>query len=188
MITTTTTQAITTDTPRVWIGCLNCYNDGRLVGDWYDAVDADEVTLTDVHRRSGTRGRSGCEELWCFDHENIPVTGEMSPHDAALWGEALAAVEDHMRPALTAWVETGDYIAEGDGQLPNIADFDERYCGEWTSFREYVEQLAEDIDLLGGVPDEIARYFHWDAWTRDLEFDYTPADAPGGRIFVFRSL
>lgn len=37
------TTAIST-TPRAWIGCLACYNEGRLVGDWFDAVTADEVT------------------------------------------------------------------------------------------------------------------------------------------------
>lgn len=27
---------------RVWITCLACYNDGRLVGDWFPAEDAEE--------------------------------------------------------------------------------------------------------------------------------------------------
>ena len=33
-----TTRTNTDTTPRAWIGCLACYNDGRLVGDWVDAV------------------------------------------------------------------------------------------------------------------------------------------------------
>ena len=41
------------NTPRVWIGCLHCYNSGGLVGEWFDAVDAEEVTLTHVHRGAG---------------------------------------------------------------------------------------------------------------------------------------
>ena len=31
-------------TPRVFIACLRCYNDGALIGHWFDAIDADEVT------------------------------------------------------------------------------------------------------------------------------------------------
>lgn len=69
-------------TLRAWVGCLHCYNSGRLVGEWFDAVDADGVTLADVHRSAGG-SRDGCEELWCIDHENLPVRGEMSPHEAA---------------------------------------------------------------------------------------------------------
>lgn len=30
-----------------------------------------------------------------MDHENLPVTGEMSPMEAAEWGRALDAVLEH---------------------------------------------------------------------------------------------
>lgn len=43
---TTMTTTSTDTTPRVWVGCLACYNAGRLVGDWHDASDADEVTYS----------------------------------------------------------------------------------------------------------------------------------------------
>src|SRR3954470_9756615 len=33
----------TTETPRVWIGCLASYNAGRLIGECVDAVDIDEM-------------------------------------------------------------------------------------------------------------------------------------------------
>jgi glutamine synthetase len=33
----------TTETPRVWIGCLASYNAGRLIGEWVDATDIDEM-------------------------------------------------------------------------------------------------------------------------------------------------
>ena len=79
---------------------------------------------------------------------------------------------------------SGDYVEEDDG-LPSVSDFEERYCGEWGSFREYAEQLADDIGLLNDVREEIARYFDWDAWARDLMFDYTTEDAPAG-VYVFR--
>lgn len=172
--------------PRVWIGCLACYNDGRLVGGWFDAETADEVTTYDIH---GAHTRADLhEELWCFDIENIPVGREMSPNEAAEWGEVLTSVDEYLRPALCAWVESGDYVAEGTGDLPSTSDFDERYCGEWDSFREFAEDLADDIGLLTNVPETLATYFDWKAWTRDLAFDYTTCDAPNSGVFVFRSL
>lgn len=172
---------------KIWVGCLACYNDGRLVGEWFDAVDGGEVTLADVH--GGTdQVRQGCEEIWVFDHEHVPVSGEMSPHEAAEWGRALFEVPDHQRAALCAWVESGDYVAEGTGDLPSISDFEERFVGEWESFRDYAEDLADEIGLLRDVPEEIARYFDWEAWTRDLAYDFTVEDAPRSGVFVFRSL
>jgi hypothetical protein len=82
-----------------------------------------------------------------MDHENIPVRGEMSPYDAAHWAEALAAVDEHLRPALCAWVETGAYVAEGFSDLPSVPDFEDRYCGEHETFTAYAQGLAEGIGL-----------------------------------------
>ena len=181
----TTTSSATDTAPRAWIGCLACYNEGRLVGDWFDAASADEVTTYDVH---GAHSRADShDELWCFDHENIPVRGELDPLTAAAWGRCLAEVDEHLRPALCAWVESGDYVAEGTGDLPSISDFVERYQGHWDTFAEYAEQLADDIGLLAWTRD-LARYFDWRAWSRDLAFDYSTYDDPEGGVFVFRDL
>ena len=121
-----------------------------------------------------------------MDHENIPVSGEMSQHEAAEWGRVLASVPEHERAALHAWVTSGDYVAEGTGDLPSLSDFEERYAGQWDSFEDYAHGLADDIDLLTDVPEEIVRYFDWNAWTRDLAFDHTFEPTPAGGVFVFR--
>ena len=179
--------AHTPDTPpRVWIGCLACYNSGYLVGEWFDAATADEVTTYDIH---GAHSRADShDELWCFDHENIPVRGELDPLAAAAWGRVYTEVGPEHWPALCAWVESGDYVAEGTGDLPSISDFEGRYCGAWENFEDYARELADDIGLLAGTPEEIARYFDWRAWSRDLAFDYSTHDNPEGGVFVFRVL
>ena len=182
----TITSSATDTTPRAWIGCLACYNEGRLVGDWFDAATADEVTLADVH---GAHSRADShDELWVFDHENLPIRGELDPLAAAEWGRVYTEVGPERWPALCAWVESGDYVAEDDTDLPSISDFEERYCGRWDDFREYAEQLADYIGLLAGVPEEIARYFDWRAWCREVAFDYSTYDDPEGGVFVFRVL
>lgn len=103
-------------TPRVWIGGLACCNEGRLIGDWRDASDADDVTTADVHGQSSSH-----DELWCFDIENIPVQHEMTPHEAAEWGRVFDAVDSHQREALHAWVATGGYVSEGSSDLPSAS-------------------------------------------------------------------
>lgn len=183
---TTTTPAIDT-TPRVWLGCMCHYNSGYLVGAWFDAVTGDEVTLADIHDGSGL-DYAECEEIWGYDHENIPVRGELDPLTAAAWGRCLAEVDEHLRPALCVWVESGDYVAEGTGDLPSVSDFEERYCGTWENFDDYARQLADDIGLLADVPEQIANYFDWQAWSRDLAMDYATYDDPEGGVFVFRDL
>lgn len=172
-------------TPRVWIGCLACYNHGLLVGDWYDATDAGDITVAQVHHDS-VRTSAACEELWCFDHENLPVHHELCPTDAARWGELINAVLPHQRPAFFAWVESGDYLAEADEQFPCVSDFDDRYQGEWDSFDQYARDLADDVGLLDEVPDHLTAYFGWDAWIHDLTYDYAVIPvADGHGVYVF---
>ena len=178
MTTMTTPTALTTTTDaRVWIGCLACYNSGRLTGQWYDAREAGEVTTDALHIDSGCLAPVSHDELWVMDHEGLPISGECSPAEAQEWAEVLDAVDEWQRDALLAWVRSGDYVAEGRGDLPSLPDFEERYAGEWDSFREYAENLADDIGMLADVPDELAAYFDWDAWTRDLAYDYTTEPA-----------
>ena len=180
------TAATAHQTPRAWIGCLAHLNSGHLVGEWFDAVDADQVTLADVHKGSG-RGYAGCEEIWCLDHENIPVRGEFGLQEAAEWGRVYEEVGDQLWPAVYAWVESGSYVAEGTGELPSLSDFEDAYQGHWDSFREYVEQIAEDVGMMQDWPEEAIRYFDWAGWTRDLAYDHVVYDAPGGGLYVFRS-
>lgn len=180
------TATMTDTTARIWVGCLACYGNARLVGEWFDAIEGDDITLTDVHGGS-QHVRPGCEEIWVMDHENLPFRGECSPHDAAQLARVVDEVHENDREAFLVWVLSGDQIEDGDG-LPSASDFEERYCGTWESFEAYAENLGVDIALLEGIPDEIARYFDWQAWARDLAFDYTTYDAPYGGVFVFRSL
>lgn len=179
-----TVTPISDTTPRVWIGCLACYNAGCLVGEWFDAETADEVTLADVHG-GVDRVRQGCEELWVMDHENIPVTGEMSPMEASEWGRVLTSVPEHGRAALCSWVTSGGYVAEGTGDLPSISDFEECYAGRWESFGEYAQNLADDTGMMEGWPEQAVQYFDWAGWTRDLAFDYVVLDAPAPEYGVY---
>lgn len=174
--------------PRAWIGCLACYNAGDLIGDWYAAAEAADVTVAGLHAGSGidTIAR-GCEELWVFDHENIPERGEMDPARAAAWGARIDAVDTWRRGAFLAWVRTGMHVVDADG-LPVISDFEERYCGEWTSFREYADNLVDELGILDGASEGARMYFDYDAYADDLIHDYTTATCEDGGIFVFRNL
>lgn len=71
-----------TKAPSVWIGCLECYNAGRLVGDWYPAIEARDVTTDQIH---GKKARPNThEELWVFDCKDMLVDEEMCPSDATI--------------------------------------------------------------------------------------------------------
>ena len=178
----------TVTAPRVWVGCLACYNSGRLVGHWFDCTEAADVDLTAVHAPG--QPRPDCEELWCFDLDGLPIHRELDLLEAAEWGAIFEEVgEDHW-PALCAWVESGSYTAQGRGDLPVLSDFEEVYTGHWPSFEYYARELAADTDMMRGWPEVAIQYFGWDDWISDLAHDYTvvAAGAPDYGVHVFRSL
>lgn len=180
------TITITDAMPRVWPACLNCYNAGRLVGQWIDCTNATDVTITSLHE--GFEGPySGCEETWCLDHENLPVKGEIGLAEAAQWGQCFEEADSGQWPAVCAWVASGCYISEGTGDIPSIAEFEDAYQGQWDSFSDYAAQLAEDIALTDHWPEEAQHYFNWEVWYRDLAYDYTVMEAPDGGVFVYRN-
>lgn len=179
-MTTTKTSA----KPRVWIGCLHCYACGRLVGEWFDAADADEVTLDDIHANGPVEG---CEELWVMDMEYMPEDREMSPHRAKQWADLIEEVGEDNAQALGAWVRSGECVVDGD-DLPTAEDFLERYAGEWDSWDEYVEYAASEMDILDKMPEHLTPYFDFKKWGRDLAYDYVVVDARPYGVHIFRSL
>lgn len=179
----TKVQAVQDLTPRAWIGCVACYNSGRLVGEWFGAGNASDVTLSEVH---GGQAQilSGCEELWCFDTENIPVDRELSPHEAKQWGEVFNEVDEHLWPALHAWVRSGVYMAQSNSDVPVTGDFIDSYMGEHETFTSYLQEYLNDIGLLADAPELAQRYFDWERFARDEEHNYTVCETSGG-VFVF---
>jgi antirestriction protein len=165
--------------PRVWIGCLACYNEGELVGHWYDAVDADHVLPSDLH---------GCptdhEEMWCLDTENVPG-GEMDPLTAARWGHVIESEVPMWRGAYLAWLDDQGITDPADA--PTADGFSEILMGEWPTFEDFAEMIVQDTGMLDGVPESVSTYFDMESFARDLAYDYTVLDSPHGTVWVYQN-
>lgn len=186
--TSTTTTNAATETPRVWVGCLACYNAGALIGEWIDGTEAESITPDYLHDSYGAgAGYEPHEELWCFDHEGYmgALSGECSPAEAQRIAEALEDVDDP--EAFAAYL---DDVGDLDDALES---FEDAYAGKWASEEEYAAELADDIygvSSLARRADErsvLARYFDYEAFARDLFMsDYRSTPASGGGVHVFR--
>lgn len=190
-----TINATHTHAPRVWAGCLHCYNSGRLVGAWYDAADiADDPHAFDVeliHRDGGYPSTPECEELWCFDLELIPSPGEMDLLEAARWGEVYLDLDaPHLWPALCAWVAAGMYTEDSRG-IPCIPDFLEAYGGHWNTWEDFAYDLIDQTIDMSSWDETAQRYFNYNSFVRDLKYDYTVEESgrfsgePG--VYIFRN-
>lgn len=178
----------TNDTPRVWVGCLACYNAGNLRGEWVDAIDAADLTPEQLHKRPTSH-----EELWCFDVENMPEghRGEMSPVEATRIAETIDAIENdgHDVRAVFAWADYvgGNPLADGwDAAVET--EFTDAFYGEWDSFKAYAEDLAEQCGTFSDVPEDLQRYIDFDAYADEMEeSEYHTIATPTYTAWVFRA-
>ena len=139
-MTTTTTD----EGPRAWVGCLACYNEGRLTGDWVEAVDAPD--FTPCHR-------PGHEEWWVLDHDGYEglLTGECSPDEAGRVGE--------LHDALTAagvsvplFVEWCDNLGTAPA-LDELEAFTDAYAGAFDSLEDWAWDELEGMGMLAALPE-----------------------------------
>ncbi len=168
--------------PKAWVGCLACYNNADLVGEWFDACEAADVTLDVLHLEHPLT--DGCEEMWCFDVDGLPVNEEMDPITAAKWGNLLSFIDEKLQPAFYAWIASGAASLDGDG-LPDPDAFEDAFVDAFTDFREYSDRLADETLLLDSS-DEVRRYFDYEAFARDLTMDHIVEALPDGDVAVFR--
>lgn len=164
------TMTATDTTPRAWVGCLGCYNNGNLIGRWLE--DPDEIREYTCPTPPSIWVNH--EELWVFDHENAPwINGECSPVEFADKAEAFnAAVEDSGVPAeaIRAWMANSHYDVDFDDLTDKVA---KAFIGEYASAAHWAEEFAEET---GEDLGPYARYVDWDAVARDAVY--------GGDIWV----
>ena len=179
--------------PKIWVGCLACYNDGRLVGEWLEPDDVDGVSTDDVrnliHKEHPAPNVHGfCEEVWVMDHEGFGglLKGECSPWEAAEIAKVIAYCDEVGMPlgAFAAWRDNVDATATPTTELVDTAR--DAYLGEWDNLEAYAWDYLDD--QLDALPEWVQS--HRGAivkdWARDAEHTMTTADAPGG-VYVFTS-
>lgn len=184
-----------TETPRAWVGCLSCYNNGSLVGTWIDGWAANDLelaglaTVQTVGDYTAPRcTRCGGDEFWVMDHENYYglIDGECSPAEAAEVAKLIDSIEAEGVDvaAAAAWLSyTGKNASEW-----GLDEFQDSFCGEYESFQSYAEELAEE---LYGKELSDARWpfscIDWEKAARELSYDYHTEEAPGGGEYIFRA-
>lgn len=170
---------------KAWIGCLGCYNEGRVVGEWFDAdnLPADEAEwLAGLDSKPKPHGFGMThEELWVMDTENSPVEGEMGVNDAQRYAEWLAPLDHVVSDPLAAYIKNyGEFTEE------TVAKFQEAYKGEFDEMADAFEGLYPESDL-----PEWAKSSRWSI-LRGMVEEYVQAGwwtepAGMGKVHVFEA-
>ena len=186
----------TNDTPRVWIGDLGAYNEGRrLVGWWIDATDRDAL---DAAIDRATHG--GRSDYFIADSDGFG--GMVGEYASAETIHALALViGDHGLEVVQAFKDcTGeddpDAIGEGIadryvGEFESWADFAMSDHNVWTGrgrdgrTTTYIWTELGTLEVVGEDPS----YVDWGAIGRDYNLGgctYTGTTDGAYRLHIFR--
>lgn len=199
--------------PRVWLGCLACYNGGHLTGKWLPPEEAAEATPETIHtgddlarmRKDEREGYGPHEEMWVMDQEYTGVTGEFGLQTCQSIAEAYERVGEHQWAAYLGYCTTGAGASDDNG-VTDPSSFEDAYAGEWDSFRDFaieqggeaVEQyvssirdpyaMGRDKEHLDAAIEFLTSHFDYGLYERELDMDHYTARNPEGGVFIYRSM
>lgn len=178
--------------PGAIVVCEHCYavsgiDKGKFikVSEWEDMPTAKEV-----HEWTGYPISKRCDAGIILRSYGLPEGYALESGNVEAWAAAYDQIGYTLWPAFCRWAEDG-VVVEGEDNVPDVATFEEQFCGWWPSFEEYALRLAEDTGLTEGVDTDspLRTYFDWGSWVSDLAYDYTVSGTSTyeGGVFVFRN-
>ena len=165
-----------TDTPRIYVADLACYNAGMLRGVWIDAMDDDiEDQIQAMLADSPEQG----EEWAIHDYENFGELRLSEYEDLERVREIACAIEEHGEAyALYADMQGLEYAT------PEA--FQEAYHGEWDSEEDFAYDLWEQCGYLSEIPEHARCYIDFGRVAHDLFIDsFMSARDSSGNLHVF---
>lgn len=170
--------------PRVWVGNLGAYNAGKLIGEWVDATDNLAETVTGMVAAWYAANPMDGDEYYIGDYDDFGGAAPKTEWPNLDEVEALAnALVDATDPAaLATFLEYGC-----GGDMDRLGEnFEHAYRGRFNNETDFARDYVEATGMLGGVPEDVAGYFDYEALAHDMKAggDYWFAPAKLG-VYVF---
>jgi hypothetical protein len=189
------TTTNTDTTPKGWLGCLACYNSGRLRGTWLDLDELAEpahfapdyfVSLVYPSGYTYTACKlCGGDELALLDTENLPRSVGESWGDALAYAEALDSLDlDEHREAFGAYLDY-HYTADYAGALDHFHDSFVASFDYECDCLDFIEDTAHDLLELDGLHESIRDLLDRDKLRDPSRFDMSTTNY-GGRVYLWR--
>ena len=155
----------------IFITNLGKYNEGFLIGEWL-SLPADEAALASVLERIGINDEY--EEYFITDHETdidgLEI-GEYSSIDTLnSWAKTYDSLQKYEAQALKAFLENG---CSFDEAFQNVSNGDYLILSNCSDMTDVAYQVIEESGYLSNVPENVSRYFDYEAFGRDLRFEGT---------------
>lgn len=172
----------------IYLANLGKYNEGELVGKWVGLPCEDlekelrSIGVSDEPDKNGiyyeeyfiADYETDIHGLKIGEYENLDKLNELAEQV-----ENLSEVE---KIALCAFLENGRDFEEALDEIEK-----QNYYIYWDcdSMEDVAYEIIESMDILRDVPDNIARYFDYEAYGRDLSIEGTFIAIDGHYVEIF---
>lgn len=148
---------------RIFLTNLGKYNEGELVGEWVELPVSHEE-LQKVFERIGINEEY--EEYFITDYEcDLYEVGEYENIDKLNdIAERIKELDEQKSKVVKALIQKLDY----NEAIEKVNNGDYRIYYDCNDMEDVAYQLVEECGYLDNVPDDVARYFDYKSFGRDL--------------------
>lgn len=155
---------------KIYLTNLGKYNEGELLGEWVELpVSQDE--LKEVFKRIGINEQY--EEYFITDYEcDFYEVGEYENLDTLNEiAEKLNELEEEESTVAKALMSECGYTL--DEAIEKVNNGDYRIYSDCNDMTDVAYEVVEECGYLNNVPENVARYFDYEAFGRDLGIEGT---------------
>ena len=166
---TTTTNNNILDEVKIYVGTYAKYNNGSIFGEWLTLGDYSD--LEEFYEACRELHKDEEDPEFMFQDFEAPELFKNLIWESGIDEnivEIAEAMEDKDADMISAYVSL-----MGKKLTPELIEqAEERFYGQFDSYTDLAEDYAEQTGMLNEVPESIQRYFDFEAFGRDLSYDF----------------
>jgi len=173
---------------KVYITDLEAYNNGHLVGSWYQ-LPMNEDLLAEAIENELYKGKQVCnsdhhhEEHFITDYECDYM--EIGEYDSLTTlnqiAEKMEALDEDQKTAINLMLEAG-VVNDIDDAIEHI---DDMICTGESKMEDIAYNYIEETGSLSSMPKSLQFYFDYEAFGRDLEINGSYFEDEDGIIWEY---
>lgn len=161
---------------KIFLTNLGKYNEGELVGEWVELPVSHEE-LQKVFERIGINEEY--EEYFITDYEcDLYEVGEYENIDKLNdIAERIKELDEEKSNVVRALIQKLDY----NEAIEKVNNGDYRIYYDCDDMADVAYHVVEECGYLENVPDDVARYFDYESFGRDLKIEGSYIFLDGGK-------
>lgn len=153
---------------KIYLANLGKYNEGELIGEWVE-LPVSQEELQKVFERIGISEEY--EEYFITDYEcDLYEVGEYENIDKLNdIAERIKELDEEESKVVKALIQELDYTL--DEAIDKVNSGDYMIYNDCENMADVAYQVVEECGYLENVPDNVARYFDYESFGRELELE-----------------